>query len=746
MTEEIIGRREELLVLGEFVEAVPAGGSALLFEGEAGIGKTALWQEGVRLARARGFRVLEARAAQSESQMAFATIGDLFAPVLDETLPCLVPVQRHALEIAFLIREPEGPPPEARLLAAALLSIVRVLAEERPLVLALDDAQWVDASSARILRFVLRRLETERIGVLATVRGRPAKAPLELELAFPELRRLVVAPLSAAAIQRLLWSRLELNLPRPLLVRVYGALGGNPFFALELGHAITDGTIEADSLHVTLSTSLRGIVARRLNALPAQVRETLAAVAALAAPSLALLAPLGASVAGEVELARGRGILESDGNRIRFTHPLLAPVCYEDMPQDRRRRLHRRLAELDVDPEEHARHLALGAVGPDEEIALALDAAATHARSRGAYQGPPELTELAVTLTPPDELAAVNRRRITAGVAWREAGDEARARALFEEAAGSSPPGALRAAALSELAFATLTTEGFRASERLYFIALREPGLEPRRKVNVLGELAFLACARGDNREGARLADAALVLAEQLGDADLLVSAMCTAVELTHSLTGRVRRELLDRALAIDRTRGARRYENSAPPRVTLASLLAAGGRFDEARSIWTELIAEADACADVTAPWYRYYLARLEVASGAWGEAARLCAEGMELARQTHGEAAASLFLMVLADVDAQRGEGEKARSAMPGLLDPPAAACDSPLHLLYRSLALLELSEGDVRAGWTHLAPLFEDLEELDEPHARSAASVAIEEPTHSSDVHTQARRRPF
>src|SRR5205085_11038894 len=168
MTEEIIGRRDELVALGEFVEAVPTGGPALLFEGDAGIGKTALWQEGVRLARARGLRVLEARAAQSELQMAFATIGDLFAPVLDETLPQMVPVQRHALEVAFLIREPEGPPPEARLLAAGLLSIVRVLAEERPLVLAFDDAQWVDASSARILRFVLRRLETERIGVLAT--------------------------------------------------------------------------------------------------------------------------------------------------------------------------------------------------------------------------------------------------------------------------------------------------------------------------------------------------------------------------------------------------------------------------------------------------------------------------------------------------------------------------------------------------------------------------------------------------
>ena len=133
----------------------------MLLEGDAGIGKTALWHEGARLAHERGFRVLTARSTQSELQIAFATIGDLFAPVLDETLPRLVPVQRRALEIAFLIREPDGPPPQGRLLATALLAIVRILAEDRPLVLALDDAQWIDASSADLLRFMLRRLDAD---------------------------------------------------------------------------------------------------------------------------------------------------------------------------------------------------------------------------------------------------------------------------------------------------------------------------------------------------------------------------------------------------------------------------------------------------------------------------------------------------------------------------------------------------------------------------------------------------------
>ena len=185
MAEPIIGRRTELQALARFLEAVPAGGQALLIEGDAGIGKTALLHQGVHAARARGFRALTARTASAEARMAFATIGDLFAPTLDETLPSLPRVQRRALEIALLLREPDGPPPEVRVLGVALVAAVRALAEEGPLLVALDDVQWVDArASAEILSFMLRRLEGEPVSVLATVRGRPVRAPLDLDRAF----------------------------------------------------------------------------------------------------------------------------------------------------------------------------------------------------------------------------------------------------------------------------------------------------------------------------------------------------------------------------------------------------------------------------------------------------------------------------------------------------------------------------------------------------------------------------------
>jgi hypothetical protein len=188
--ERIIGRPEELQTLASFVDAVPTGGHALLLEGDAGIGKTALWQEGTAAARRSDVRVLAARAGQAETQIALATVGDLFAPTLDETLPRLPPVQRRALEIALLLREPDGPPPEVRVLGLALVSAVRALARAQPVLLALDDVQWVDASSAEILAFMLRRLEGEPVGVLATVRGRPVRAPHELDRAFAVFERL----------------------------------------------------------------------------------------------------------------------------------------------------------------------------------------------------------------------------------------------------------------------------------------------------------------------------------------------------------------------------------------------------------------------------------------------------------------------------------------------------------------------------------------------------------------------------
>jgi predicted ATPase len=236
MAAEVIGRRDELRALDAFLETAPGGGQALLLEGDAGIGKTVLWEKALLVAGMREFRVLRSRPTQSEAQVAFAAVGDLLAPALSSgVLQRLPPLQRRALETALLIREPDDMFPDTRALALALLSAVRALAEERPVLMALDDAQWLDASSAEVLTFMLRRLDAEPVAVLATVRGRPVKVPLELDRTFAAFGRLPIEPLSVGAIHRLLWGRFGIAVPRPVIMRVHRITGGQSVLRARVG-------------------------------------------------------------------------------------------------------------------------------------------------------------------------------------------------------------------------------------------------------------------------------------------------------------------------------------------------------------------------------------------------------------------------------------------------------------------------------------------------------------------------------
>jgi DNA-binding CsgD family transcriptional regulator len=745
LAAEIIGRRDELLALEAFLEAAPAGGQALLLEGEAGIGKTVLWRDALRAAGERDFRILRSSPSQSEAQVAFAAVGDLLSPVLNGGLRHLPPVQRRALETALLIREPDELFPDTRVLGLALLSAVRELAEDRPVLVALDDVQWLDASSAEVLGFMVRRLDAAPVAVLATVRGRPVEVPLELDRTFPALRRLPIEPLSVGAVHRLLWGRLGIALPRPVIVRVHAITGGNPFFALELGRALAEGSIRAESADVELPESLRAVVAQRLGALPAHVRETLVAVAALATPSMALLEALGGSSVDDVELAQRRGVVELDGDRIRFAHPLLAPACYEAMPLHRRRRLHRRLAELDVDLEERARHLAIAATGPDEKIAAALDAAAAHARARGAAQAAADLSERAVVLTPANAVEGVNRRRIAAAEHSRYAGDMEKAAVLLEEVVGSAEPGRIRAEALTQLAGARGMTEGFPVTMSLLSDALAEPGLDARQEVNILCELAWMSQLEGDNRAGARYADAGLALAEELAEPATLAIALAAVAQNRFARTGVIRHDLLDRAHELEQTLdregwAAARWSTwtwhaglpmrLSPSRVTLALLLGRSDRYDESRALWRALTAETRERADPDQVRCLFHWAQMEMTSGAWDTAARLCDEAIELTRQIGLEVFEPLCLSILAEIDAYRGETDEARRAIPELLRVvEAGRFRWGAFRLRIALAVLELAHDDGAASRRMVAQLLDDVEELDVYLAQLAGSAGIE-----------------
>ena len=447
-----------------------------------------------------------------------------------------------------------------------------------------------------------------------------------------------------------------------------------------------------DGSDVELPESLSALVTERLRALPARVLETLVAVAALAAPSVTLLERMAPAVVDDIELAEKQGVIELDGDRIRFTHPLLAPASYAAMPLHRRRRLHRRLGELDIDLEERARHLAIAATGPDEEIAAALDAATAHARARGAVQAAAELAERAVALTPADAVKGVNRRRLTAAEHCRYAGDIKKAAVLLEGVVSSSQPGRTRAEALTQLAGVRGVKEGFPVAASLLSDALAEPGLEPGQEVNILCELAWMAHLGGDNDAGARYADDALALAEQLADPATLAIALAAVAQNRFARTGGIRRDLLDRALELEQTldgdgSAATRWSTwtwhsglpmrLSPSRVTLALLLGRSDRHDESRALWRELISEARERADPDVVRCLFHRAQTEMTSGAWDTAARLCDEAIQLTRQIGLETYELLCMSILAEIDAYRGETEKGAQrdarASPGRRGPP-------------------------------------------------------------------------
>lgn len=507
----IIGRDDELELLSSFVSEPPRGLAAALLEGEAGIGKSTLWLAAVEAARTRGLRVLSSQPVEAEHGLANVVLGDLFEGVLDDVLPALSTPRRRALEVALLVEDdPQGFDP--RTLGVAVQNALGSLAHEEPLVLAIDDVQWLDPSSARALAFALRRLHESSIVVLLARRfGESTESP-DLEHAIPadRVRRLHVGPLSLGALQKLLQTHLARTLARPTLLRVHETSGGNPFYALEIARAVGG---DVDPTHpLPVPETLEGLVRARLAALPPATRESLLLAVAVGRPSTDLLARLDVTEQ-QLEPAFAARVIARTDETIRFTHPLLASVVYQSASADERRRAHGRLALVVADPLDRARHLALSTESPDTQTAAALEAAATLATTRNAHIAAAELAEHALRLTSPRANSDRHRRALAAARAERSAGEWTRARAILVELLAEERAGRWRAEALVLLA----ELESERCSVPLLEEALREAASRP-----ALQSVIHCRLAWASSKPGFEHARRALELATELDDDQLL--------------------------------------------------------------------------------------------------------------------------------------------------------------------------------------------------------------------------------
>jgi DNA-binding CsgD family transcriptional regulator len=516
MADEVIGRDDEVGRLRAFLEApTPEGPTALALEGEAGIGKSTLWLNGLELARERGFRILSSRPAEGEHALVFAGLGDLFEGVLDDVLLALAPPRRRALEVALLVEDAHDPlePLDPRALGVAVRSALELLAGERPTLLAVDDVQWLDGSSADALGFALRRLASPLHVLLARRLGEVNESPaLEAALPATSIDRLQVGPLSPGALQALVRTRLERGLPRPTLVRIHEMSGGNPFYALEIARAIPLDVDPAQPLPVP--ETLDDLVRTRIEALPTTSRQALVLLAAMGEGDMATLRS--ADVEDALEAAIAHGIVERADGRLRFTHPLLGSSAYRGADAATRRSSHAALAAIVSDRIERARHLALSTQEPDPEIAAIVDEAAELASARGAGSLAVALRAQALRLTPANTQDHIHRRAIALARAQHHAGAplrslESMAKETLDRAASASQRAeALRLA--GELTPDVRTAIDYRRQ------AIDEAEDDPRLQCRLHSELAWDVHLEEGLHAAERHAQACVAIAERIGD------------------------------------------------------------------------------------------------------------------------------------------------------------------------------------------------------------------------------------
>lgn len=701
-----MSRSGERQAVDDLLAAADAHPAALVIAGEPGIGKTTLWLDGVERARELGFRVLSTRADEAESVLAHAAVADLLEDVEPEVFAALPELQRVAVDRVLLRADTDGPPTDHRVTGAAVASIVAKLAAGRPVLLAIDDAQWLDVSSQAVLAFAAQRL-IGRVGILLTGRAHAAEPdPADwLRLAFPDaLHRVRVGPLSLGALHSMILERFGKAFPRPTMVRIAEVSGGNPFYALELARGVDNRSVTGEAV---LPSTLTELVRLRIAHFDGQVGDLLLAACSVTDATLDLLAAtIGVSGQRIVELLEGperEGIVQVDGDRVHFAHPLLARGIYTDAGPARRRRMHRLLAAVEVQPELKARHMALGAASADPDTLTALDDAANAAVARGAAAAAADLYELAIGLGGDSP-----GRRISAAEQHLRAGEIRRVRSMLEPALHSFGPGAQRAAALILLGAARMASHDYPGALPLFVDAVEESGVDSGVLVTAQLWLSRAHSMTGDHDAARSRAASAVAAAERYGDPKLISQAIALRV-LLDCAQGLKRDEVaLARALELE----VPDPDVSAPFRasVTDAVTKAWAGRLDEALA---GLIAARRRCvemgSDADLVYVSGHLAMVYTCLGRYSVAADV-AEDMLRRGETIGGGypiviAKTQRAFASAYLGRERPARDDARAAIEG-----ARQCGAQFLTVWPvvSLGFLELSLGNFEKALNVLQPL--------------------------------------
>jgi DNA-binding NarL/FixJ family response regulator len=719
MTAGMASRPTEEQALSEFLDSAVDAPSALLVDGEAGIGKTTVWLAGLQRARDRGFLVLSARVANAESVLAYAPLADLLTGVDPDTWADLPDPQRIALD--RLLRERDADAViDRRAVAAAFLSVVDRLTDHGPVLLAIDDLQWLDPSTVHVIGFAARRLHGS-VGVLATVRTETDSGDVTSWLQLPRpdaIQRIAVLPLSSRALHALVSDELDRPIPRAAMARIHQVSAGNPFYAIELARALVDSAGEV------LPSTLADLVRARIGSLDPAEHDVVLAAACLATPTVELVGEATAidhdQLIELLEAAERHAIIYIEGNRIRFAHPLLASGVYTDASPAQRRRMHRRLADVVDEMELRARHLALASTGGEPETLEALDNAAASAHARGAPAAAAELLELAIALggdTP--------ERRVRLAGHCFDGGDPGRARVLLERAIAGMQPGQLRAEALNSLAIVRFIDDGYLDATDLLQRALTEDEPDEALRIRMLTTLAHVLFNTGGPDAAWLRADEAVTRAEKLGAPGLLSLALGLRAMLSILRGDGMDEQGLLRALELED------HESFTPtvlkPSVVYALILAWTGDLDNSherlRAVQRRCVEKGE---EGELIFIDFQVALNRIWRGDFAEAARVTDDATEMASQRDGDFPTMLSLVIRAWLAVYGGHEEDAQTAVADAVDASKRS-GTGWHddWSLTALGFLETSLGNYDAALNALEPLLSRFDPSFHPTEIFAAS---------------------
>ena len=497
--------------------------TALVVEGEAGAGKSRLWRAALEVAANAGCRVLRSEPSASETDSPFAGLSDLLATTLPSLADGIPRPQLEAIEVALLLRSAGETVPTAHAIGLAVLAALRSCLDDGPVLLAIDDIQWLDAGSLEALGFALRRIIGGPLSLLLAARCPAPADPLtiaapplpqgwrELPAALAAASPIMLAPLDASQIQRLLPATVT-----PAQARLVASQSrGNPFWAGEIWASMASAKSEVPPL-------ARAALAERLErSLTVAATDALAVVAAAGritvSDAVAVMGHLD-DPGGALDAAVLAGVIIETEGRVAAAHPLIAAAAVESVPPYRRADIYRRLAAVSSSPERRAHFAALAAgPEPDDDVATALDAAADAAHARAANAAAGQFAAQAVTFTPagpPAAEAALARRRIRAGELLFLAGDLSGSLEQLQALDADALPTADLERALPLLADGTDFATGPASATALITRALDTTGTDDRRRALLLSLASDVAYGiRGGRRaaalEAIRCAEAA---------------------------------------------------------------------------------------------------------------------------------------------------------------------------------------------------------------------------------------------